>query len=73
LLPPRKVFELKMTFPSDEESKKGDDSRRRRPKFIRKVDCSVCGDTANDHIHYGAIACYSCNHLPDSVVRELRH
>lgn len=20
----------------------------------------VCGDVANDHIHYGAIACYSC-------------
>ena len=34
--------------------------KRRRPKFIRKVECQVCGDTANDHIHYGAIACYSC-------------
>ena len=34
--------------------------KRKRPKFIRKVECQVCGDTANDHIHYGAIACYSC-------------
>ena len=34
--------------------------RRKRPKFIRKVECQVCGDTANDHVHYGAIACYSC-------------
>ena len=54
-------FRLKMTFPSEDEGKKSDvDSRRRRPKFIRKVECSVCGDIANDHIHYGAIACYSC-------------
>eukprot|EP00093_Oithona_nana_P008822 08822.XXX_193514_195557_1 [CDS] Oithona nana genome sequencing. len=35
-------------------------SKRKRPKFIRKVPCHVCGDVANDHIHYGAIACYSC-------------
>lgn len=34
--------------------------KRKRPKFIRKVECQVCGDVANDHIHYGAIACYSC-------------
>ncbi len=34
--------------------------KRKRPKFIRKVTCQVCGDVANDHIHYGAIACYSC-------------
>ena len=34
--------------------------KRKRPKFIRKVPCHVCGDVANDHIHYGAIACYSC-------------
>ncbi|XP_059087540.1 nuclear receptor ROR-alpha A-like [Tigriopus californicus] len=34
--------------------------KRKRPKFIRKVVCKVCGDVANDHIHYGAIACYSC-------------
>jgi len=54
-----------MTFPSDDDDKKSnsDDSKRRRPKFIRKVECSVCGDTANDHIHYGAIACYSCKFL----------
>ena len=35
-------------------------SKKKRPKFIRIVDCQVCGDKANDHIHYGAIACYSC-------------
>lgn len=35
-------------------------AKRKRPKFIRKVTCQVCGDVANDHIHYGAIACYSC-------------
>ena len=34
--------------------------KRKRPKFIRKVPCQVCGDIANDHVHYGAIACYSC-------------
>ena len=34
--------------------------RKKRPKFIRKVICQVCGDVANDHMHYGAIACYSC-------------
>lgn len=34
--------------------------KRKRPKFIRKVICQVCGDVANDHMHYGAIACYSC-------------
>ena len=34
--------------------------KRKRPKFIRKVTCQVCGDVANDHMHYGAIACYSC-------------
>eukprot|EP00095_Tigriopus_kingsejongensis_P007212 snap_masked-scaffold1268_size51707-processed-gene-0.2 protein:Tk07212 transcript:snap_masked-scaffold1268_size51707-processed-gene-0.2-mRNA-1 annotation:"vitamin d3 receptor b-like" len=34
--------------------------KRKRPKFIRKVECKVCSDVANDHIHYGAIACYSC-------------
>ena len=64
-----KIKELnKMTFPSDDEDKKGDESRRRRPKFIRKVECSVCGDTANDHIHYGAIACYSCKTLSTPLV-----
>ena len=38
----------------------GEGAKRKRPKFIRKVPCHVCGDVANDHIHYGAIACYSC-------------
>ena len=33
----------------------GDGKKKRRPKFIRIVDCHVCGDKANDHIHYGAI------------------
>ena len=37
-----------------------DKPKRKRPKFIRKVPCQVCGDIANDHVHYGAIACYSC-------------
>jgi hypothetical protein len=35
-------------------------AKRKRPKFIRQVTCQVCADVANDHIHYGAIACYSC-------------
>ena len=35
-------------------------AKRRREKFIRRVTCQVCGDVANDHIHYGAISCYSC-------------
>ena len=34
--------------------------RRKREKFIRRVPCQVCQDTANDHVHYGATACYSC-------------
>ena len=38
----------------------GSKSKKKRPKFIRIVECQVCGDKANDHIHYGAIACYSC-------------
>ena len=33
---------------------------RKRKKFIRKVPCQICGDIANDHIHYGAKCCYSC-------------
>lgn len=33
---------------------------RQRAKFIRKVACEVCGDLANDHVHYGAVTCYSC-------------
>ena len=37
-----------------------DKPKRKRPKFIRKVACQVCGDVANDHVHYGAIVCYSC-------------
>ena len=35
-------------------------SKTKRPKFIRKVTCQVCGDIANDHTHYGGVACYSC-------------
>ena len=35
-------------------------AKRKRPKYIRKVTCQVCGDVANDHMHYGAITCYSC-------------
>ncbi|TRY72416.1 hypothetical protein TCAL_09547 [Tigriopus californicus] len=34
--------------------------RKPRKRYIRIVACSVCGDIANDHVHYGAIACYSC-------------
>ena len=34
--------------------------KRKREKFIRRVKCQICGDVANDHIHYGALACYSC-------------
>ena len=34
--------------------------KRQRRKFIRKVNCQVCGDVANDHNHYGAKVCYSC-------------
>ena len=33
---------------------------KRRPRFIRKVICQVCGDDANDHEHYGGVACYAC-------------
>ena len=35
-------------------------TKRKRPKFIRKVICRVCRDVANDHLHYGATTCYSC-------------
>eukprot|EP00095_Tigriopus_kingsejongensis_P012478 maker-scaffold323_size206388-snap-gene-1.16 protein:Tk12478 transcript:maker-scaffold323_size206388-snap-gene-1.16-mRNA-1 annotation:"hypothetical protein DAPPUDRAFT_304351" len=35
-------------------------TRKPRKRYIRIVSCSVCGDIANDHVHYGAIACYSC-------------
>ena len=41
----------------DSNSKSGP---RKRKKFIRKVSCQICGDVANDHIHYGAKCCYSC-------------
>ena len=36
------------------------DRKRKRPRFIRIVTCQICGDDANDHDHYGGIACYSC-------------
>ncbi len=42
------------------EADKAFDKQRKRKKFIRKVECQVCGDVANDHIHYGANCCYSC-------------
>ena len=25
-----------------------------------QASCSVCGDAAASHLHYGAISCYSC-------------
>ena len=34
--------------------------KKKRPKFVRKVSCQVCGDVANDHEHFGGIACYAC-------------
>ena len=36
------------------------DRKRKRPRFIRIVTCQICGDDANDHDHYGGVACYSC-------------
>ena len=39
---------------------KNKSEKRKRKKFIRKVACQICGDVANDHIHYGATTCYSC-------------
>ena len=38
---------------------------KRRPRFIRKVICQVCGDDANDHEHYGGVACYACKVVPN--------
>ena len=35
-------------------------AKRKRPKFVRKVICQICGDMANDYMSYGAIACASC-------------
>lgn len=49
-----------LSSPTKADEKSPGKSKRKRPKFIRKVECKVCGDVANDHIHYGAIACYSC-------------
>lgn len=34
--------------------------KKYRKKFVRRTTCQVCGDVANDHNHYGAVACYSC-------------
>ena len=45
--------------PSSMEPKNKSEKRKRK-KFIRKVACQICGDVANDHIHYGATTCYSC-------------
>ena len=42
------------------KSEIGIKEKRKRKKFIRKVNCQVCEDVANDHIHYGATTCYSC-------------
>ena len=28
--------------------------------FIHCVSCLVCGDVANDHVHYGSVACFAC-------------
>merc|ERR1712242_439418 len=46
-----------------DESSNGKPGPRKRKKFIRKVSCQICGDVANDHIHYGAKCCYSCRAL----------
>ncbi len=59
---------LKRSYPEDhvgghatsKNNSEAEKPKRKRPKFIRKVTCQVCDDIANDHIHYGAIVCYSC-------------
>ena len=28
-----------------------------------KLPCSVCGDLAPDHMHYGGVACFSCRYV----------
>ena len=55
-----KAAEAAVSFAAGGGSSSPEKPKRKRPKFIRKVECQVCGDTANDHVHYGAIACYSC-------------
>ena len=32
----------------------------RNKAILRVTTCLVCSDKANDHLHYGSIACYSC-------------
>jgi len=33
---------------------------RKRYDILKTASCSVCGDQAAEHLHYGGIACYSC-------------
>jgi len=33
---------------------------RKRYDILKTASCTVCGDQAAEHLHYGGIACYSC-------------
>lgn len=34
--------------------------QRKRYDILKTASCTVCGDQAAEHLHYGGIACYSC-------------
>jgi len=34
--------------------------QRKRYDIVKTANCTVCGDLAAEHLHYGGIACYSC-------------
>ena len=47
-----------------EDSNQSDDQQSPSPSFypasILQATCSICGDAAATHLHYGAVSCYSC-------------
>ena len=49
--------------PFVDKNKKREGARRRSgrpPKEVIILQCTVCGDTAKKHFHYGAVTCFSC-------------
>ena len=46
-----------MVLPNEPKKRRRGRTRGAGPTLLP---CSVCGDTAPDHMHYGGVACFSC-------------
>ena len=44
----------------DKKKRGGARRRGRPPKELIISECTVCGDTAPNYIHYGAVTCFPC-------------